>query len=126
MILVDTDVLIWHLRGLPAAAHQLDQLNELILSAVSHMEILQGIRNKNELAAFNKMLQHRHAIVLPISETISHLAIELLEALSLSHGLQMGDALIASTALTHNLHILTGNTKHFRAVSGLEVVSFAS
>lgn len=45
MILVDTDVLIWHLRGLPAAAHKLDQLDELIFSAASHMEILQGILN---------------------------------------------------------------------------------
>lgn len=30
MILVDTDVLIWHLRGLPAATERPDRLPQLI------------------------------------------------------------------------------------------------
>ena len=47
--LVDTDVLIWHLRGYPQATMRLDQLPELILSSVSYFEILQGMRNKVEL-----------------------------------------------------------------------------
>ena len=124
-MLVDTDVLIWHLRGYPQATRRLDQLPELILSAVSYMEVLQGIRNKTEAAALKKMLAIRRAKILALSETITHRAIALMEAITLSHGLQMGDALIAATALHHQLPILTGNVKHFAVIDGLPIEAFS-
>ena len=49
-VLVDTDVLIWHLRSYPQATRRLDQLGALTLSAISDLEVLQGMRNKAELA----------------------------------------------------------------------------
>ena len=125
MMLVDTDVLIWHLRGYPQATRRLDELRALTLSAVSYLEVLQGMRNKAELAAVKKMLQHRAATLLPVSEAITQRAIELMEAITLSHGLQMGDALIAATALDHGLPVLTANVKHFGAVQGLKVEAFS-
>ena len=124
-MLVDTDVLIWHLRGYPQATRRLDELGALTLSAVSYLEVLQGMRNKAELVAVKKMLAHRAATLLPVSETITQRAIELMEAITLSHGLQMGDALIAATALDHGLPVLTANVKHFGAVQGLKVEAFA-
>jgi predicted nucleic acid-binding protein len=124
MMLVDTDVLIWHLRGYPQATRRLDELGTLTLSAISWLEVLQGMRNKAELVAVKKMLAHRAATLLPVSEAITQRAIELMEALTLSHGLQMGDALIAATALDHGLPVLTANVKHFGAVQGLKVEAF--
>ena len=124
MVLVDTDVLIWHLRGYAQATRLLDQLGSLTLSAVSYLEVLQGMRNKAELAAVKKMLERRAATLLPISEAITQRAIALMESLTLSHGLQMGDALIAASALVHQLPVLTGNVKHFAAVEGLQVEAF--
>ncbi len=123
-MLVDTDVLIWHLRGYPQATRRLDELDALTLSAVSYLEVLQGMRNKAELVAVKKMLQHRAATLLPLSEAITQRAIELMESLTLSHGLQMGDALIAATAIEHQLPVLTANVKHFGAVAGLTVEAF--
>ncbi len=41
-MLVDTDVLIWYLRGHEKAARFLDSLRELTLSAVTWMELVQG------------------------------------------------------------------------------------
>jgi predicted nucleic acid-binding protein len=70
------------------------------------------------------MLQHRAATLLPVSEAITQRAIELMEAITLSHGLQMGDALIAATALGHGLPVLTANVRHFGAVQGLKVEAF--
>jgi predicted nucleic acid-binding protein len=124
-MLVDTDVLIWHLRGYPQAARRLDQLPSLTLSAVSYLEVLQGMRNKAEFQAVQKMLQRRQAAMLPVSEAITRRAIELMEAMTLSHGLQMGDALIAATALEHGLPLLTGNVRHFVAVPSLLIEGFA-
>ena len=124
MVLVDTDVLIWHLRGYAQATRRLDQLGSLTLSAVSYLEVLQGMRNNVELAAVKKMLERRSATMLPISEAITQRAIALMESLTLSHGLQMGDALIAASALVHQLPVLIGNVKHFAAVEGLQVEAF--
>lgn len=124
-MLVDTDVIIWHLRGYPQATRRLDALGSLTLSAVSYFEVLQGIRNKAELVAVQKMLRLRSANMLPVTEAITQRAIDLMEALTLSHGLQMGDALIAATALDHGLTVLTANTKHFSAVEGLTLETFA-
>jgi len=45
--------------------------------------------------------------------------------LASSRGLQMGDALIAATALEHQLPVLTGNVKHFAAVEHLLIEGFA-
>ena len=125
-MLVDTDVLIWHLLGYAQATRRLDQLNPLTLSAVSYLEVLQGMRNKAELAAVKKMLGLRRATIWPLTEAITQRAIELMELLTLSHGLQMGDALIAATALDQQMPLITGNVKHFGAVSGLQLEAFIS
>ena len=123
-MLVDTDVLIWHLRGYPQATRRLDELDALTLSAVSYLEVLQGMRNRAEHVAVKKMLQHRAATLLPVSKAITQRAIELMESITLSHGLQMGDALIAATALDNGLPVLTANVKHFGAIEGMTVEAF--
>ena len=71
------------------------------------------------------MLQRRQAHVLPVTEAITQRAISLMESMALSHGLQMGDALIAATALAHQLPIFTGNVKHFQPFPDLNVVAFS-
>lgn len=123
-MLVDTDVLIWHLRGYPQATRRLDELGTLTLSAISWLEVLQGMRNKAELLAVKKMLDKRSAKLLPVTEAITLRATELMESLTLSHGLQMGDALVAATAIEHQLPVLTANVKHFSAVASLTVEAF--
>ena len=87
--------------------------------------MLQGMRNKAELVAVKKMLDKRSAKLLPLTEAITLRATELMESLTLSHGLQMGDALIAATAIEHQMPVLTANVKHFGAVSGLQLEAFA-
>jgi hypothetical protein len=123
-MLVDTDVLIWHLRGYPNATQRLDRLPKLMLSAVTYLELLQGMRNRAELLAVQKSLALRQAERLPLTPAITECAIVLMEKLALSHGLQLGDALIAATGLEHHLTLLTANTKHFSAVDGLQLERF--
>ena len=124
-LLVDTDVLIWHLRGYAQAAERLDQLSQLTLSSMSYLELLQGMRNKQELLAVQQMFALRKATILPLTPAITQRATELMTTLALSHGLQSGDALIAATALEHQLRVLTGNTKHFTPITGLEIEQFS-
>jgi predicted nucleic acid-binding protein len=123
-MLVDTDVMIWHLRGHPAAAQRLNKIEQLTISAVTYMELLQGIRNREELAALQKSLEMRKAEKLPLTPAITSKAIRLMEELGLSHGMQMGDALIAATALEYQLTVLTGNVRHFKAILNLNIERF--
>ncbi len=123
-MLVDTDVLIWHLRGYPKATQRLDQIPKLILSAVTYLELVQGMRNRSELLALQKSLAMRQAERLPLTPAITERAIILMETLALSHGIQLGDALIAATGLEHQLTILTANTEHFSAVKDLQLERF--
>jgi predicted nucleic acid-binding protein len=123
-MLVDTDVLIWHLRGYPKATQRLDQLPKLILSAVTYLELVQGMRNRSELLALQKSLAMRQAERLPLTPAITERAIVLMETLALSHGIQLGDALIAATGLEHRLTVLTANAKHFSAVKDLQLERF--
>lgn len=123
-MLVDTDVLIWHLRGYPQATRRMDHLPNLTISAITWLELLQGMRSRDEMRAMQKSLAKRNTVRLPLTPAITDRAIGLMEELALSQGLQLGDALIAATALEHDLSVLTGNAKHFGVVSGLRVERF--
>jgi predicted nucleic acid-binding protein len=61
---------------------------------------------------------------LQLTPSIGDLACTLVEKYALSHSLHMADALIAATAISHALPLLTGNGKHFSAVDGLKVQVF--
>lgn len=95
-MLVDTDVLIRHLRGLPKATQRLDQLASLTISAITYLELLQGMRNQAERIAVQKSLERRYTVRLSIIRAITERAVDLMQQLVLSHGLQLGDALIAN------------------------------
>ncbi len=123
-MLVDSDVLIWHLRGYPKATLRLDRLPNLTISAITYLELLQGLRNQAELLAVQKSLSMRKAERLPVTAAITQRATALMEELTLSHGLQLDDALIAATALEHGLTLITANVKHFSAIDGLRIERF--
>jgi predicted nucleic acid-binding protein len=51
--------------------------------------------------------------ILPVQSAISTAAISLLEKYCLSHGLDFHDALIAATAIYHDIELFTLNLKDF-------------
>ncbi len=124
MILVDTDVLIWNLRGNERAAEVLDMEPALSISAVSYMELVQGMRDKGELRILRQALSYWSASIVHIDEAISARACFLVEQHALSDSLQLADALVAATALEHGLDLLTANDKHYRPVDGLVIRRF--
>ena len=127
-VLVDSDVLIWTLRGDAPAVAKMAGLADWHIPAVSYMELAQGCCNKTELKAMQKAFKSEGNDVLPITQSISELACNLVEKYALSHSLpnclNMADALIAATAISHLLPLLTANAKHFSAVAGLRVQVF--
>ncbi|MEY4882220.1 MAG: hypothetical protein RIS34_74 [Pseudomonadota bacterium] len=123
-VLIDSDVLIWYARGNTQAIAAVNNTADWYISAVSYMELAQGCRNKTELNAMQKAFKSGDADVLPITQAISDAACTLVEKYALSHSVHLADALIAATAMSHALPLLTANTKHFSAVAGLRVLVF--
>lgn len=124
MMLVDTDVLIWNLRGNANAADTLDALSGFHLSAITYMELAQGARNKQELRTIHQALHFWAAETLPLTPAISSRASYLVEQHALANSMQLADALIAATALEHGLDLLTANDKHYRPVNDLVIQIF--
>ncbi|MBF5052794.1 PilT domain-containing protein [Alcanivorax venustensis ISO4] len=123
-MLVDTDVLIWNLRGDPAAAEALDSAPGFWLSAVTYMELLQGLRDTRELRLLRRSLRYWDARVLHVNEEISARAMFLVEEYALSHNMRMADALIAAGAQYAGLPLFTANDRHYRHIDGLDLRIF--
>lgn len=123
-MLIDTDVLIWYLRGNKKAAKRIEKSKPVHLSAITYMELVQGMRNKEELLALRRTVKDYGWKILPLDEDISHRAMIYLEEHFLSHSLRMADALIAATAVQHGLSVVTANDKHYRVITELVIDRF--
>lgn len=117
MRLIDTDVLINLSRGKLGKSIVRWDKSECI-SDISYMEFVQGCRNNQELIIWKKASNQFKLI--PVTEDVSHKARSLMDDYKLAHGINMGDALIAATALVHSLTLLTGNKKHYCFIPGLD------
>lgn len=123
-MLIDSDVLVWLTRGHVGAGQRLHEINPWRISVVTYIELAQGCRDKAELARLKKGLAARQTEVLQLTPAISERAAELVDALALSHGMRLADALIGATSIEHGLTLITANVKHFGTVAGLSIEAF--
>ncbi len=123
-MLIDTDVLIWYMRGNSNALSTIKKYNGFAISAVTYMELVQGMRNKNELRLLRKALKAWNTKIIYITEEISSKAMFYVEQHYLSHSVQLADALIGATAVSHGIPLLTGNTKHYKIVKEIKLTKF--
>jgi predicted nucleic acid-binding protein len=120
-MIFDTDIVIWALRGRSWAQQLLVSGDNRAISLATWMELVEGARDKRELAHLRKMIADLEMRVLPLSEGIGALAADFLEKHALNNGLGSMDALIAATAVAHETVLATGNVKHFRVIQGLRI-----
>lgn len=125
-MVIDTDVLIWYMRGNEKAYQVIENSDNFFISVVTYMELVQGLRNKKELNHLRKALHGWNAQILYISEEISAKAMFYVEQHFLSHSMQLADALIGATAIAHGFTILTGNDKHYKVMKDLEIKKFVA
>jgi predicted nucleic acid-binding protein len=123
-MLVDTDVLIWYLKGNENAYQIIENSSNFFISVVTYMELVQGMRNKKELNNLRKALHIWNAKILYISEEISAKAMFYVEQHFLSHSMQLADALIGATAIAYGNPVLTGNDKHYKVLKDLKIKRF--
>lgn len=113
MVLCDTNIFISAFNGRQDTIDQLDKigLDEIVLSAVTVMELFQGMGNKEELARMKKKIKYYD--IVQIDQDISTKAIEFIESFKLSHGLQIPDAIIGATAVIYQIPLYTYNLRDF-------------
>jgi len=123
--LVDTDILIDASRQIQEAItclEQIEQNSSLGISAITHMELIVGCRNKLELQVIERFLI-RFQIV-SLNGGITAIATDLLRQYRLSHGLAIPDALIAATALFLGQYFVTKNQRDYRFINGLRLLPY--
>jgi len=122
--LLDTDVLIWYLIGNQNAYDLIHTVGEFAISAVTYMELVQGMRNKDELRALKRALKQWRVKTIYMTEEISALALFYIEEYFLSHSMQLADALIGATCATHGMTLYTANDKHYKVIKELDIFVF--
>jgi len=123
-LLLDTSVLIDHLRGYkPSTEFLKAAFNSgalVTISAVTEMELHAG-KSMEDPAIERDVLKFLKLFkTLPVTSNISRQAGLLLRR-HRHQGLTPIDAIIASTAMEHNATLITRNIKHFRMVKGIIV-----
>jgi predicted nucleic acid-binding protein len=119
--LLDTNLLIFALRHNTAALDLLERLrqhDDATISVITRAEILVGMRPHEESITM-ALLNSLHN--LPVTNPVADLAGRLIHRLA-RNGVHLSfpDALIAATAITHDLKIITTNATHF-APTGAQV-----
>jgi len=123
-MLIDTDVLVWYMKGNEKAYNAIENSENFFISVVTYMELVQGMRNNTELNTLRKALNGWNAKILYISEEISVKAMFFVEQHYLSHSIQLADSLIGATAIAYGLPILTSNDKHYKILKNLQLKKF--
>lgn len=122
--LIDTDVLIWYLRGDQNAYDLIHSIGEFCISSITYMELVQGMRNKDELRTLQKTLKQWNVKTIYINEEVSSKALFFVEEYFLSHSMEIADSMIAATCSMYGMTLITANDKHYRVVKDLDIDVF--
>lgn len=121
--LLDSTVLIDLSRGNIKAADFIDNAVQsqtaLFVSVISAMELTVGCRNKAEVEKAKNLIAE--FVLVHLSPVDTAKAFSLILTYSKSHNLAIPDALIAATALTQKLELITDNERDFRMIPDLTV-----
>jgi tRNA(fMet)-specific endonuclease VapC len=128
--LLDTDILSAVMRKDPSAIERarsyLEVYGQFTFSVITRYEILRGLFAKGatkQLSAFDQLCAASR--VLPLTDPIIVQAAKIYADLH-RRGELISDAdiLIAATAITHGLAVVTNNEAHFRRIRDLQVVNW--
>jgi len=119
VVLLDSDILIDLLRGHPNALawSRSPRADVVAMCIFSELELLVGCRDLAGQGLIEKFVA-RCTILCPSPDSM-RLAARTYAKLRLRSGIGANDALIAHTAIEHNVPLHTFNVKHYHDVPGL-------
>lgn len=126
--LLDTDVLIYHIKGTSTANQLVDRLIEssLSISAITYMEVSDGLYASGAaLAEEPRFIRFiTQASVLGFDQGEAHIAAELrrdLRQRGRSVRARALDIMIAATAISHDLTLVTNNPTDYQGLADLQL-----
>ncbi|WP_449241580.1 PIN domain-containing protein [Desulfoscipio gibsoniae] len=125
-VLVDTNILIDHLRNVPKATELMEEVEnnsyEGLLSTINILELMAAPKMTEKRFESIKCLLDIFEHV-PVDSNIAIVAGQNLAKYRASHGLEPMDAIIAATARVSEAVLFTLNIKHFRFIEGLVAIN---
>jgi predicted nucleic acid-binding protein len=123
-LIIDTDVIIWELRGNNKAQKVIHESIPFNISVVTYIELVQGMRDKKEMNSFIKQLSKWDVGILQINNDISTRAMIYIEQYALSNSMELADSLIAATCINGSELLLTANDKHYKHIPNIQIRKF--
>ena len=119
MILIDSDVIIWILRGRSDIKEKMevfinDNNENLFITPIQISEVYAGLKEKEKI---DTSLFLESLPCVEINDHIGKLAGEYLNQYQKLHGLTLADALIAACSKIYSLKLWTLNRKHYPMIS---------
>lgn len=123
MVVLDTNIIIDHLRQNPHKQSKLDEISKQIspsmisLSTISVQELYMGLSTKEDEAEQLLLATIGPLKILPYTYDIAQLAGELIR--DNEYLISFADAAIAATAILSNSQLITLNKKDFKGIKEL-------
>ncbi|MDF1756170.1 MAG: type II toxin-antitoxin system VapC family toxin [Verrucomicrobiales bacterium] len=120
-MIFDTDIFIWAQNGSDSVADAIDAESDRSVSVITYIEFIQGAKDKVQLGLNQSFFSDLNFQIIPLTPQVGIIASELIEKYALSHSMRMADALIAATAIETGEVLATGNDKHYRQITELQL-----
>ena len=113
--LLDSDIIIWHLRGRKEITEMLKDLQRSGLpacSAISVLEVQLGVKTKDEEEKTNRFLESLK--VFDVNMDVAKIAVQLIRQYKAKGvTIDIPDSIIASTCISYDLILVTYNRRHY-------------
>ena len=123
-MIIDTDVLIWSMRGYQKAADAITDNSPFAITWITYMELIRGARDKTEQKAIISEITRLGIQILHSSAEQSALAITILRDYHLDNAVQIAGSINAAIAISTGNELMSSNSKHYGSISGLKYVEF--
>jgi predicted nucleic acid-binding protein len=119
-ILLDTDVIIDYLRGLPAAVEFLESCEDLLMiSSMTVAELFAGVREGEERQVLDMFT--RAFEIVPVDEEIARRGGLYRRDYQASHNTGLADGIIAATAERQKAQFVTLNASHYPMLANVKI-----
>ncbi|MEK7249879.1 MAG: PIN domain-containing protein [Bacteroidota bacterium] len=123
MHLIDADIMIDLSCNHPNAIDFFQSkvyAEEVRLSPLTEMELVQGVRNKKELKEMRVFLAQFDRATITDKQILK--AMEIQQEFFLSHGIGILDSLLAGMAIVNSWTLVSRNSKHFDFIDELDLL----